>query len=103
MLTEKRRDMLALWRKTGIERRRDQHFDHRLRRPAVEGGVGVGSMHIVHARRHDDSGRQMISASRKRGEVRQLVDRHVHAESGAFASPMGKMILDLPGDCAPWD
>src|SRR5678815_2369309 len=98
MLAEQRSDMLALWREAWVERRRDQHLDHRLRRPAIQRGIGKGAVHIIHARRHDDSGGEVVAAARLHGKTGQLVERDIHSERGAFAAPVREMLLDRAAD-----
>src|SRR5881394_215341 len=47
VLTEERRDMLALRRQARVERRRDQHLDDRLLRPPMHRRVEIGAVHVI--------------------------------------------------------
>ena len=61
MLAEQAGDMLAVRRQRIVERRGDQHLDHRLAAPAVRAGVQPGAVHVAEARRDDDAGGEMIA------------------------------------------
>ena len=89
MLAEQARDMGALRRQRGIERRGDQHLDDRLAAPAMFAGVVIGAVHIGERRCDDDARGMMIAdlAAGQAREGRQLGQRHIHAERAGAAFP----------------
>src|SRR5689334_16705717 len=62
-------------------------------------------MHIAKARRHDDSGGQMIAALRQYREFRKLRQSDIHPEGRAFAfpamHPARDVIVDRPARDKP--
>ena len=65
-----------------VERRGDQHLDHRLARPAAGAGIEIGAIQVGDGRTDDYAGAVMVLQVRAgpAAEVRQLGQRDVHAE-----------------------
>ena len=59
VLAEQARDVLARRRERVVDRRRNQHLDDRLARPAARARIEVRALHVRERRRHDDAARMM--------------------------------------------
>mgnify|MGYP003576788349 CR=1 FL=1 len=90
VLAEEARHVSARRRQAVVEGRGDQHFHDRLARPAMRLRVHESEVHVGEARRDDDAGGVMLGRcpSRQAGEIRQLGERHVHAERAGAAAPI---------------
>src|SRR6201987_2003057 len=72
-----------------VEGRGDHQLDDGAARPTDRTGIEIGLLHISKAGPYDDACRVMFFelASRKRGEIRQFAEGHVHAERAGRAAP----------------
>src|SRR6185437_8105675 len=80
VLHEKAGDVLAGWRQTRIERRRNHHLDNGLARPTEGAGVEIGTFEIIHRRTDHDAG-AMVQAWFLTGpaeEIGKFGERDVH-------------------------
>ena len=82
VLHEQAGHMPACGCQRGVERRGNQHLHHRLARPAVGARIEIGPLQVVERRSDDDARAVMVLLllARPADEVRQLRQRHVHAE-----------------------
>ena len=99
VLHEQARDVLARRRQRGVQRRGDQHLHHRLARPAVHARIEIGALQVVERRADDDAGAVVVLRVACPGgrEIRQLGQRHVHAERAGARLDAGETARAVSG------